>query len=220
LPVDLEQILPCNKDAKVHDFDSALAFIKAGQTPDEKRYLYDRGLTLYLIDSETIHLRYNYHSFVFLTYKPNGVVILPDTTNWRAMRPSIRRVVAQYANLKELGYKNGKYYLHRSFDPTTPLKVRRCSKCRGQGTFTFTCNGDSSPYRTIKTFDNRSIGIFHHCTNNNTSEPHREIAACSSCKETGKIQWGGKNIPTEWDGKPLRLDIATGFILDEEPTEG
>jgi hypothetical protein len=43
---------------------------------------------------------------------------------------------------------------------------------------------------------------------------HRGIWDCDRCGNTGKVQWGGKSMPTHWNGTPLFIDLTTGRIMN------
>jgi hypothetical protein len=218
-----DQLLEQNRDRKCHDFDSAVDYLIGGKNPELYRPLYDRGLVLRRIDDTTMAITFTHQtSFQLVTYKPNGVVILPSLYGYHRVRPATRRAMANYANLIGIDYKKRKYYIHRQIDPKKPIKFRRCTSCSGQGFNIITCNGIDG-YKEVTQFSGKSIMLRVICTmpeeDVNRYSNHREKQACAYCT-AGKVQVGGKPIPTEWDArKPLRLDIVTGYILDdEEPT--
>jgi hypothetical protein len=221
--VTQDQLLEKNRGYKVHDFNSAVDYLVAGKNPELYRPLYDRGLILRRIDDTTIAITFSSQTtFHLVTYKPNGVVILPSLAQYHRVRPATRRAMANYSNIVSIEYKKRRYYLYRQNDPKKPIKFRRCSACGGQGFNIFTCNGLDG-YKNLTSFTGKDILIRAKCTKDESDvtryHDHREKQNCAHCT-AGKIQVGGKSIPTEWDGKkPLRLDIVTGFILDdEEPT--
>jgi hypothetical protein len=214
------QLLEQNRGRKCHDFNSAVDYLITGKNPDLYRPLYDRGLVVRRIDDTTMAITFTHQTtFQLVTYKPNGVVILPSLSQFHRVRPATRRAMANYANLIGIDYKKRKYYIHRQLDPKKPIKFKRCSVCSGQGFQVFTCNGMDG-YKEITSFNGRTTMIRAICTMSdddvNRYTNHREKQACTYCT-AGKIQVGGNPIPTEWDAhKPLRLDIVTGFILDDE----
>lgn len=221
--VTQDQLLEQNRGRKVHDFDSAVDYLIAGKNPELYRPLYDRGLVVRRIDDTTMAITFSSQAaFHLVTYKPGGVVILPQLSQYHRIRPATRRAMANYANIVSIEWRKRKYFLYRQNDPKKPIKFRRCSPCSGQGFHIFTCNGLDG-YKELTTFAGKNTMIKVNCTMSeediNRYSNHREKQNCPYCT-AGKIQVGGKSIPTEWDGKkPLRLDIVTGFILDdEEPT--
>lgn len=221
--VTQDQLLEQNRGRKVHDFNSAVDYLIAGKNPELYRPLYDRGLVVRRIDDTTMAITFSSQAtFHLVTYKPNGVVILPSLAGYHRVRPATRRAMSHYANILHIDYKKRKYLVYRQNDLKKPIKFKRCFSCSGLGFNLFTCNGIDA-YKQLTSFNNKEIYIRTKCTMDESDvaryHDHREKQPCDHCT-AGKIQVGGKPIPTEWDGKkPLRLDIVTGFILDdEEPT--
>jgi hypothetical protein len=201
----------------VWDYDSADRYLKGGRDPNQ-RPLYDRGLNVYRSSDRMFRIYIAYYaSSPIVIYEPGDVVILPDVTRYYTMRPSTRRIIRDYANIDDVSYAGGKYQLYRAMDERTPSSTRRCRSCSGLGHHVYTCTGYNirNQYRLVLTTMGKKV-FPQSCTVGDPDKQglaHRESMQCNNCSGTGKVIWGNKAIPTEWDGKELILDIKSNSIV-------
>jgi len=219
--VDKAQLLPHNQWLRVYDYDSAIKHIEEGKDPEGKRPLYERSLYAFRLENDQVSIApYWSKDNPLVIYEPNGMVVIPPVTMF--MRASWRRAVANYANLNDLIYRKQKLLISTAASAKTPLKERRCGNCSGQKRHTFLCTGQDG-WRPVTDSRNKTFHINLNCTKQGETRnvPHREQADCHRCGGKGKVPWGGKFILSEWDiTKPLRLNIVTGEMSQEEPIEG
>lgn len=219
--VDKAQLLPHNQWLRVYDYDSAIKHIEEGKDPEGKRPLYERGLYAFKLENEQVSIApYWSKDNPLVIYEPNGMVVIPPVT--MVMRASWRRAVVNYANLNGLTYRKQKLLISTSASAKTAIKERRCANCSGQKKHTWLCTGQDG-WRNVTGSNGKAFQVHHDCTKQGDARtlPHREQLDCHRCGGTGKVPWGGKFIPSEWDiTKPLRLNIVTGEMSQEEPIEG
>mgnify|MGYP003340501654 FL=1 len=214
--ISKEDIIPHNRSARVHDYDSALKLINAMGDTNESAHLGDYGLTVRIEKDGTIAVTSSWNGATkYVSYLKNGIVRLEDMTEWGVIRASTRRILSRYANLIAIDYKKGKYYLRRPSDKLSPIRGRRCDVCKGAKRLYYSCEGEER-YRVVMTqFGKQYINTKCSVEGPNKTQTHRDSVLCEKCSGEGKIPWGGQPVSMEWDKKPLYLDIKTGLILDE-----
>jgi len=219
--IDKEQLLPHNQWMRVYDYDSAIKHIEEGKDPEGKRPLYERGLYAFKLENDRVSIAlYWFKDNPIVIYEPNGIVIIPPVHQY--LRASLRRVITNYANLNGLIYRKKTLLISTAASTKTQLKERRCANCSGQKKHTWLCTGQDG-WRNVTVSNGKTFGVYLDCTKQGEARtvPHREQLDCHRCGGTGKVPWGGKFISSEWDiTKPLRLNIVTGEMSQEEPIEG
>jgi hypothetical protein len=219
--VDKLDLLPHNQWMKVYDYDSAIKHIEEGKDPEGKRPLYERGLYAFRLENDRVSIApYWSKDNPLVIYEPNGIVIIPPVHQF--LRASLRRVITNYANLNELIYRKKTLLISTAASAKTQLKERRCANCSGQKKHTWLCTGQDG-WHNVTGSNGKTFQVYLDCTKQGETRtvPHREQLDCHRCSGTGKVPWGGKFIPSEWDiTKPLRLNIVTGEMSQEEPIEG
>jgi len=219
--VDKLDLLPHNQWMRVYDYDSAIKHIEEGKDPEGKRPLYERGLYAFRLENDQVSIApYWSKDNPLVIYEPNGIVIIPPVHQF--LRASLRRVITNYANLNELIYRKQKLLISTAASAKTQLKERRCANCSGQKKHTWLCTGQDG-WHNVTGSNGKTFQVRLDCTKQGETRtvPHREQLDCHRCSGTGKVPWGGKFIPSEWDvTKPLRLNIVTGEMSQEEPIEG
>ena len=216
--VNPQDLLPSSRHAKVYDLDSAIKFIEAGNTPETHRYLYDGHLYAYKQPDGSVTIAPGWDKTrPLLTYLKDDVVIIGPFANGHIPQ-SYKRKVAYYGNLYKLSSNSHRLLVTLPNAKITKNKEVKCRSCSGMKRHVFMCDGNSN-YRTITTGAGKQISGWFNCTQNNSTNTHREMIDCGYCRGTGKVSWGGKPIPMEWEvTKPLRMKIVTGEILEEDTT--
>ena len=214
--VNVNDLLPQHKSNAIYDYDSALAYIKASGEHNTETYVSYTGLKIRLDDDGSISASQNWSNRKLFSYLKNGVVRIEDMTDYSRISASLRRTIARYTNLVALDYVKGRFLIRRPSDKLTAVKKRKCDLCSGQSRLYYSCEGVEGGRRIIT-----QVGELYADTKCSLDAParyavHRESIPCGKCKGEGKIPWGGKPIPMEWDRQVLYLDIATGLILDKE----
>ena len=217
--VNPQDLLPSSRRSKVHDLDSAIKWIEGGNSKESHRFLYDGYLYVYKDEDGSAYIASTWaKDQPLLRYHPDDTVTVGPFPNGY-LAPSLKRKLAAYANMHSLKLKGKTTLLVTLANASQkPTKLVRCKQCSGMGKHTVICDGEDG-YRIIITASGKEFRSYYNCTRNNSTNSHREIFECNNCTGTGKVSWGGKLIPTEWDAtKPLRMKIVTGEILEENTT--